>query len=39
MEIDSLRERRMKMALKFAKKSVRQDICSPLFPLNENYTQ
>ena len=36
MKIDSLRERRVKMALKFAKKSIRQEIFSPLFPLNEN---
>ena len=32
MKIDSLRERRVKMDLRFAKKSVRQDSFSSLFP-------
>ena len=36
MKIDSLKERRLKMALSFAKKSLRQDIFSSVFPLNEN---
>ena len=39
MKIDSLKERRVKMALNFAKKSLRQDIFSSLFPLNENVHQ
>ena len=39
MKIDSLKERRVKMALNFAKKSSRQDIFSSLFPLNENVHQ
>ena len=39
MEIDSLKERRVKMALNFAKKSLRLDIFSSLFPLNENVHQ
>ena len=34
MKLDSLKERREKMALKFAKKSLRQDGFSKLFPLN-----
>ena len=34
MKLDSLRERREKMALKFAKKSLKQDGFSKLFPLN-----
>ena len=36
LKIDSLRERRLKMALRFAKKSVRHKNFSPLFPLSEN---
>ena len=36
MKIDSLRERRIKMALRFAKKSVRQEHFSSLFPLAKN---
>ena len=36
MKIDSLRERRLKIALRFAKKSVRHKNVSPLFPLSEN---
>ena len=36
MKIDSLEERRVKMALNFAKKSLRQNTFSSLFPLNEN---
>ena len=36
MKIDSLRERRIKMALRFAKKSVRHRNFSSLFPLSEN---
>ena len=36
MKIDSLKERRVKMALRFAKKSTRQDHVSYLFPLNES---
>ena len=36
MKIDSLRERRVKMALRFAKKSVRHRNFSSVFPLNEN---
>ena len=36
MKIDSLKERRVKMALRFAKKSVRQGNFSSLFPLSEN---
>ena len=34
MKLDSLKERREKMALKFVKKSLRQDGFSKLFPLN-----
>lgn len=33
MKIDSLKERR---ALKFARKSIKQDILSSHFPLNDN---
>ena len=36
MSLDSLKERRVKMALRFAKKSVRQGNFSSLFPLSEN---
>ena len=39
MKIDSLKERRVKMALSFVKKSLRQNIFSSLFPLNENAHQ
>ena len=39
MKIDSLKERRVKMALSFAKKSLRQDSFSSVFPLNENVHQ
>ena len=34
MKLDSLKERREKMALKFAKKSLKQESFSKLFPLN-----
>ena len=34
MKLDSLKQRREKMALKFAKKSLKQDSFSKLFPLN-----
>ena len=36
MKIDSLKERRIKMALRFAKKSTRQDNFSSFFPLTQN---
>ena len=36
MKIDSLKERRIKMALRFAKKSIRQDNFSSLFPLTQS---
>ena len=39
MKIDSLKERRVKMALSFVKKSLRQNIFSSLFPLHENAHQ
>ena len=39
MKIDSLKEGRVKMALNFAKKSLKQDTFSSLFPLNENVHQ
>ena len=34
MKLDSLKQRREKMALKFAKKSLKQDCYSRLFPVN-----
>ena len=38
-KIDSLKERRVKMALSFAKKSLRQDSFPSVFPLNESVHQ
>ena len=39
MKLDSLKERREKMALKFAKKSLRQDGFSKLFPRTPDLMQ
>ena len=36
MSLDSLKERREKMALRFIKKSLKQETFSKLFPLNKN---
>ena len=39
LKFDSLKERRMKMALNFAKRSLKREHFSKLFPLNESNHQ